>query len=53
MNTRNLPFAESPWGSAVAGGLCALASLVVLFLMRRMGLTRPGGAEPSRKSPSG
>jgi len=53
MNTKNLPFAEHDWGTAFAGGLCVLASLIVLFFMRRMGMTRPGGADGGRKPPAG
>lgn len=41
MNTRNLPYADTEWGTAFAFGLCILAALAMLFFMRRMGLTRP------------
>jgi zinc transporter len=41
MNTRALPFADLAQGSAYAGALCLAASMVTLFFMRRMGLTRP------------
>lgn len=41
MNTRNLPYADTEWGTAFAFGLCISAALAMLFFMRRMGLTRP------------
>jgi len=43
MNTKNLLFSENENGSLVATLLCILASAAVLWLMRRLGLTR--GAE--------
>ncbi len=51
MNTRSLPFTESENGTAYAAALCVAASAIVLFFMRRMGLTRPGGAEGGQKPP--
>jgi Mg2+ and Co2+ transporter CorA len=51
MNTRNLPFAESENATIYAGALCVAASLLVLFFMRRMGLTRPRGVDGSKTPP--
>ncbi len=51
MNTKNLPFTETTGGTAYAAALCVGASLVVLFFMRRLGLTRPRGAIGARKPP--
>lgn len=51
MNTRNLPFADAEFGTAFAGGLSILAALVVLFFIRRMGLTRPGGSDHGTQGP--
>ncbi|QGM44542.1 CorA family divalent cation transporter [Methylocystis heyeri] len=50
MNTKALPFAEAAHGTAYAAALCVTASLVTLFFMRRIGLTRPR-AEPRQKRP--
>ncbi|RBP06445.1 zinc transporter [Roseiarcus fermentans] len=35
MNTKNLPFTESDYGTLYASGLCALAALAVFLLIRR------------------
>jgi zinc transporter len=51
MNTKSLPFTETIGGTAYAAALCVGASLVVLFFMRRLGLTRPRGAIGARKPP--
>ena len=51
MNTKNLPFTETTGGTAYAAALCVGASLVVLFFMRRLGLTRPRGAIGAQKPP--
>ncbi len=51
MNTKNLPFTETTNGTAYAAALCVAASLVVLFFMRRLGLTRPRGLNGAPKPP--
>jgi Mg2+ and Co2+ transporter CorA len=51
MNTKNLPFTETSDGTAYAAALCVAASLVVLYFMRRLGLTRPRGAIGAQKPP--
>jgi Mg2+ and Co2+ transporter CorA len=51
MNTKNLPFTETTDGTAYAAALCVAASLVVLYFMRRLGLTRPRGAIGAQKPP--
>jgi Mg2+ and Co2+ transporter CorA len=51
MNTKNLPFTETTGGTAYAAALCVAASLVVLYFMRRLGLTRPRGAIGAQKPP--
>ncbi len=51
MNTKNLPFTETTDGTAYAAALCVGASLVVLYFMRRLGLTRPRGAVGAQKPP--
>jgi len=38
MNTGRLPFAHSPYGSLLAGGLCVIASGIIYRLLRAMGL---------------
>jgi Mg2+ and Co2+ transporter CorA len=48
MNTRNLLFSEDDNGTLYATLLCAAASAVVLFFMRRSGLTQRPGSEPER-----
>ena len=35
MNTKNLPFSKSDYGTLYATGLCVLAALFVYFLIRR------------------
>ncbi len=51
MNTRQLLFSESDNGTLYATILCAAASAFVLFIMRRMGLTRHDDADrPSKKT---
>lgn len=49
MNTKALPFADSDYGTVYAAFLCAAASAVVFYFMRRMGLTRPGGDDRARR----
>ncbi len=49
MNTKSLPFTETVGGTAYAAALCVGASLVVLYFMRRLGLTRPRGAVGAQK----
>ncbi|MFY9831886.1 MAG: CorA family divalent cation transporter, partial [Methylocystis sp.] len=51
MNTKSLPFTETIGGTAYAAALCVGASLVVLYFMRRLGLTRPRGAVGAQKPP--
>jgi zinc transporter len=41
MNTKALPFTEVAYGTAYAAALCVTASMITLFFMRRIGLTRP------------
>ncbi len=54
MNTRNLLFSENENASVYATILCLAASAVVLFFMRRSGLTqRPGSEAERRRGPSG
>jgi zinc transporter len=52
MNTKQLPFSESAYGSLYATILCACASLSVLLFMRRLGLTRSGDAGSETRSPA-
>ncbi len=52
MNTKSLPFTETENGTAYAGALCVAASMLVLFFMRRLGLTRPRGVDGPQKPPT-
>ncbi|MEK4032539.1 CorA family divalent cation transporter [Methylocystis sp. IM3] len=53
MNTKNLLFSENENASLYATFLCLAASAVVLFFMRRSGLTqRPGSETERRRAPS-
>jgi len=51
MNTKSLPFTETEYGTAYAGALCVAASMLVLYLMRRLGLTRPRYLSDVQKPP--
>jgi len=51
MNTKDLPFTDTASGTAYAAALCVGASFVVLYFMRRLGLTRPRGAGPQKPPP--
>ncbi len=54
MNTKNLLFSENDNASLYATIMCLAASAVVLFFMRRSGLTqRPGSEAERRRDPSG
>ncbi len=49
MNTRQLLFSENDNGTLYATILCVAASALVLFIMRRMGLTRRDNVERGQK----
>lgn len=48
MNTKNLPFAETEYGTAYAAAFCIGAAVLALIFMQRLGLTRPGPKPPEK-----
>lgn len=53
MNVKNLPFSENESGVFYAVSICIVASALVLYVMRQMGLTRgtEGEQSPPRRDP--